>query len=91
MKDKPAEISVVAIFNPQEIPIPHMFKWNGKKYYVDRIAEKFEDCSKEGQYFVYRCYSNFGEDSHSIIEFVYEIRYFYEECRWVLQWIHRDA
>ena len=60
MKQKPIQISVVAIFNKDKPPYPHMFKLNERKYYVDYIAETFEATSEEGEYYVYRCKSNFG-------------------------------
>lgn len=90
-KQKPIEIDVVAIFNKGEAPRPHMFKVNGKKCYVDYIAELFEDAPDEGECYVYRCRSNMGEDSHSVVEYVYEIRFYIHECKWVLQWMIKDG
>ena len=85
---KPVEIDVVAIFNRDKPPRPQMFKWQGQKYYVDYIGEIQEDTDNRGEFYRYYCRTNFGEKSHSVIEKVYEIRYYIHECTWILEWIN---
>lgn len=85
---KPVEIDVVAIFNRGKPPRPHMFKWQSRKYYVDYIGEIQEDtCDSGDEFYRYYCRTNVGEESHSVIEKVFEIRYYFHDCKWTLEWM----